>query len=86
MTFPNPQVVEILAEIADASEDHVIHGAPVVIHSLANVAGAAERAVDSRMRGELVTVTAEDERRALVRLAAHCVARIETLNGKGAKN
>lgn len=85
MTFPNPQVVETLAEIADASDDHTIAGHPVVIQSLAQVAGATERATEQRQRGLLVTVTPADERRALVRLAAHCVARIATLNGKGAK-
>lgn len=82
MEFPNPNIIDIMAEVAEVRPTHIDMGHPTVIQNLARFAGSTDRLTNIGIRQADIDRT--NERRSLVRLAAHAIARIDILDGRTA--
>ena len=75
---PIPEVIDVMAEVAEYLTAHrSTNGWPSVIRSLSRFAGAAYE--DDR------NVAPVDEREAMMRLAAHAVARVAYIDRRGSQ-
>lgn len=76
MTFPTPETVDIMADVAEvvslfpARETLAVTGTPPVLEGLSRFAGASGRGV----------LTVGEEREQMLKLAAHAIARVERLD------